>query len=300
MLAFITTLRHPRNSADYGRVEALLADTLASITRQTCDHYAVLIVGNRRPSFALPDRAHFVEVDFPPPTAHRGPQTGMAPFVWDKGTKVGVGLVAARVLGARYAMLVDADDFVHRELAAFARAHPASPGWVVKRGFMYSRARNAYAPRFRLFRICGTSFILPLDAYEVPADLAVTASQHQIADAFGDKLERVLADHRHALEWWKDRGRVLRPLPFAGSVYQVDTGENHSGNFLLGPGMPYRSHLARDFGIRSSKKPASTVWSSVGPAALKPDMRLPRPGFLRPKTSFLDGYQPPAEDRESA
>jgi hypothetical protein len=28
MLAFIITLRHPQNSADYGRVEALLQDTL--------------------------------------------------------------------------------------------------------------------------------------------------------------------------------------------------------------------------------------------------------------------------------
>ena len=33
MLAFITTLRHPQNAADYGRVEALLQDTLASLTQ---------------------------------------------------------------------------------------------------------------------------------------------------------------------------------------------------------------------------------------------------------------------------
>ena len=71
MLAFITTLRHPHNSADYGHVEALLQDTLASLTQQTSDDYVVIIVGIRRPAFPLPERVVFVEVDFPPPSTHR-------------------------------------------------------------------------------------------------------------------------------------------------------------------------------------------------------------------------------------
>lgn len=86
MPAFVTSLRHPNNSADYDRVEVLLQDTLASITRQTCDDYVIIIVGNRKPSFDLP------------------------------GTKVGVGLVAAREFDPEYVMQVYADDFVHRGL----------------------------------------------------------------------------------------------------------------------------------------------------------------------------------------
>ncbi|GAA2534600.1 glycosyltransferase family A protein [Mycolicibacterium diernhoferi] len=295
MLAFITTLRHPHNSADYGRVEALLQDTLASIARQTCDDYVVIVVGNRAPSFPLPSRTHFVEVDFVRPSLQRTAQTGNAPLVWDKGTKVGVGLVAAGEFNPEYVMQVDADDFVHRDLAAFAHDNPGRPGWVLKRGVMYSRARNAYTVQRRLFRICGTSFIVPLEAYEVPAHLTVSATQQEIADAFGDGLEEVLGNHRYSLEWWERRGRVLEPLPFSGAVYHVDTGENHSGNELLGPARPYRPHLARDFGINASKGPASTVWSSVGLPALKPD-RSPRlPSFMspRPRTAYLQGYSPP-------
>ena len=94
MLAFITTLRHPQNAADYGRVEALLQDTLSSLTQQSCDEYVVIIVGNRRPSFPLPKRVVFVEVDFPPPSDLKGPRTGPASVIWDKGTKNGVGLIA--------------------------------------------------------------------------------------------------------------------------------------------------------------------------------------------------------------
>src|SRR5690242_17396181 len=124
MLAFVTTLRHPHNSADYNRVEALLQDTLASLTRQSCDDYVIIIVGNRRPAFPLPARTHFIEVDFPPPSTLKGPQTGKARCIWDKGTKACIGLLAAQGFDPEYAMLVDADDFVHRDLAAFVSERP--------------------------------------------------------------------------------------------------------------------------------------------------------------------------------
>jgi hypothetical protein len=301
MLAFITTVRHPHNSADYDRVETLLQGTLASIARQACDDYVILVVGNRRPGFPLPARTHFIQVDYPPPSPRNGPQTGMPSVIWDKSTKATVGLVAARDFAPDYVMFVDADDFVHRDLAGFCRDHPGQPGWVVKRGWMYSRARNTYAPKWKLFRICGSTFIVPLEAYPVPAELTVDATQLEIFEAVGELFETVLGEHRYALEWWRQRGRALRPLPFRGTVYQVDTGENHSGNVLLGPGMPYQSRLARDFGIEATKGTASTVWSSIGPAALRPDWRLPaRPAFLRSKASYLADYTPPDRDCESA
>jgi hypothetical protein len=298
MLAFITTLRHPQNSADYGRVESLLQDTLASVTRQSSDDYAVLIVGNRRPEFALPERTVFVEVDFPPPSDHRGPQTGPASVIWDKGTKTAVGLIAARSLAPEYVMCFDADDFVHKDIAALAHAHPGRAGWVATRGWVYSRARNAYAFRRKFFRICGTSFIVPFEAYEVPRDLTVSATQQEIADAFGERLENIL-EHGYAFDWWREHGRRLQPLPFTGAVYHVDTGENHSGNALVGPALPYRSHLYRDFGIRPSKGAAATLWASVGPAAFKPDPSFQWPAFRTSKrrVSYLENYSPPSNEK---
>lgn len=289
-LAFITPLRHPQNSADYGHVESLLKDTLESISRQTSDDFVAIVVGNRKPTIPLPRRTHFVQVDFPPPSALRGPCTGRLPSVWDKCTKLGIGLIAARDFGPEYVMLADADDFVHRDLAAFTGAHPGHAGWVMKRGLIYSRKRNAYGVRRHLHRICGSSHIVPFDAYDVPPALTVSATQQEVAHAFHDYAERALGGHRYAYEWWADRGRHLQPLPFAGAVYHVDHGENHSGSQLVGPGMPYRSHLERDFGIRPSRGAASTIWCSVGPAAMKPDLRPRRPFFLPQKASSLESY----------
>ena len=290
MLAFITTLRNPQNAADYGRVEALLQDTLASLTQQSGDDFVVIIVGNRRPAFPLPQRVQFIEVDFPPPSAIQGPRTGPASVIWDKGTKNAVGLIAAREFGPDYVMFVDADDFVHRDLAAFVHDRPGHAGWVVKRGLMYSRRRNGYKRLRDFYRFCGTSFIVPFDAYEVPAHLTVSATQRQIADAFGDRLEHVL-EHGWAFDWWRNHGRILEPLPFPGAVYQVENGENHSGNSLFGPARPYDAQLLRDFAIHPSKSPAATLWACYGPSALRPNLTIPKP----PPASYLEGYTPPGD-----
>jgi hypothetical protein len=289
MLAFITTLRHPQNSANYDRVEAQLQDTLASLTRQSSDDYVVILIGNRRPGFPLPERTVFVEVDFPPPSDHDGPHTGPAAGIWDKGTKNAIGLAAAREFAPEYVMFADADDFVHRNLAAFVHARPGRPGWAIDRGWMYSRARNAYKLRRNFYNICGTSFIMPFEAYEVPADLTVSATQREIAEAFGERLEHVL-EHGWAFDWWRKHGRVLDLLPFPGAVYHLDHGENHCDNGLFGPALPYRSFLYRDFGIRPSKGAASTLWTSIGPAALRRDRRPPLPQVK----SYLENYSPPA------
>lgn len=268
MLAFVTSLRHPQNSADYGRVEELLSETLDSVSQQTSDEFVVIVVGNQAPAFDLPDKVHFVPVDFDPPAPPTGPRTDRAPFVWDKGTKIGIGLIAARQFDPDYVMIFDADDFVHADLAAFVESRPGQAGWVVDRGWMYSRSRNAYRPQNQFNRTCGTCHILPFDSYEVPTDLDITATQDQVAEAFGERLEAMLGAHRHAVEWHTARGRNLQSLPMRGAVYHVDTGENHSGKAMKGLARPLGRGVRNSFRIAPQRGPVSTLWSSVGPVAL--------------------------------
>ncbi|GEL94449.1 glycosyltransferase family A protein [Cellulomonas composti] len=249
MLVFVTSLRHPRNSADYGRVEALLTETLGSIARQTSAEHHTIVVGNREPAAPLGPQATFVPVDFPPPVQDEGPQFDLGRFVWDKGTKIGIGLAAARAHDPDHVMIVDADDFVHRDVAALSAAHPGADGWFVDEGYIYSRARQAYRVQQRLFRVCGTCYVVSWPAYNVPDDLAVTASQDEVAEAFGERLGAILGAHRNARRWLNAHGWRLEPMPFRGSVYQVDTGENHSGKQLRGLARPLDRELVESFGI---------------------------------------------------
>ena len=229
MLAFITTLRHPQNSVDYGRVEMLLRETLHSVAQQTSDEYVIIIVGNQRPRFELPERTHFVPVEFPPPAPPTGAKTAREPFVWDKGTKLGIGLIEAQKYSPTHVMIFDADEFVHRDLAGFVHERPHHSGWVIREGWMYSRSRNSYVRQDGFNRTCGTSFIIPFGAYEVPVELTVSASQHEVAEGFGDRLSTIMGAHRDAVKWHQERGRELATFPYRAVVYHVDTGENHSG-----------------------------------------------------------------------
>ncbi|HEV6954171.1 MAG TPA: glycosyltransferase family A protein [Promicromonospora sp.] len=268
MLAFVTSLRHPRNAADYGRVEELLRRTLGSLTAQTSDEYVVLVVGNQEPAFSLPERARFVPVDFPPPQAVDGPHADRARFVRDKGSKIGVGLLAAREAAPDHVMVVDADDFVHRDLAAFTARHRGHPGWVVDEGWVYSGARSVYRRQPAFHRTCGTCLVVPYDAYGVPDHLDETAGQDEVLAGYGDRLEHVLGAHRHAVEWFaRHQGRVLEPLPFRGAVYHVDTGENHSGKRLRGLARPLDADFAARYGLAPVRRPAAALWSAVGPRA---------------------------------
>ncbi|WP_375385843.1 hypothetical protein [uncultured Microbacterium sp.] len=265
MIAFITSIRHPDNSASYSRVENLLEDTLRSVAGQVDQDFVVIVVGNRAPSFPLPERTVFVPVDFPAPAPPTGPRTARAPFVWDKGTKIGVGLIAARSYSPDFVMIFDADDFVSRRLSGFVKDHADCQGWVIEKGWMYSGSRGVFRMIPRFNRTCGTSFILPFDAYSVPSDVGVGADQQTIAAAYGELLFNIMGAHRDAVEWHEAHGRNLQVLPFRGAVYHVDTGENHSGKSMTGIAFPATRALLREFGIRDSRSLVRRAWSSFGP-----------------------------------
>ncbi|AXT86313.1 glycosyltransferase family 2 protein [Aeromicrobium sp. A1-2] len=260
MLAFITSLRHPRNSKDYARVERLLLETLRSVTNQTSEEFVVIVVGNRAPSFPLPERVHFVKVDFRAP-APKTVRVSRSPFIRDKGTKIGVGLIAAREFSPDYVMIFDADDFVHRDLAAFTAQNPGQNGWVVKDGWMYSGARSALREQPNFNRTCGTCFVIPYEAYGVPDELDVHATREQVRVAYGERLSKIIGAHKHAAEWYAAHDRPLQPLPFRGAVYHVDNGENHSANVMTGRARPLNAELSAEFGIRRRHGRLLTLWA---------------------------------------
>lgn len=267
MLAFVTSMRHPANADNYAHNEALLAESLASISQQTSQDYVVIVVGNQAPAFPLPSRVHFVTVDFAPPARVNGPHADRSGFVLDKGSKIGVGLIAAREYRPDWVMIFDADDFVHRDLTAFVHERSDSDGWVIQDGWIYSRARNGYRKQENFNRTCGTSYILPYTVYSVPDTLDVNASQEAIAAGYGEVLPNIMGAHRNAVQWHSERGRKLRPLPFRGAVYHVDTGENHSGKVLAGLIRPWTPRLVRTYGVRPSDSRGSTLWACLGPTA---------------------------------
>lgn len=247
MLAFITSLRHPRNSTDYARVEELLAETLASVSRQTA-LYSVWVVGNRRPSRLAPG-VNWVQVDFDAPSTLGGPRTGVAAVLRDKGSKLATGLLAARESSPDHVMFLDADDLVSRRLAALSAKDPDAPGWRIEHGYRWAADRGAIRRQPEFHRHCGSGCVVRTDLYDLPSDLRAGASQTELENRLGDRLERWFGSHLHVADDLAAAGHPLAPVPFPGALYRVSTGENHSGVSLGGLGRPVPKHLAAEFGI---------------------------------------------------
>ncbi|WP_296665014.1 hypothetical protein, partial [Demequina sp.] len=98
--------------------------------------------------------------------------------------------------------------------------------------------------------------------------LGVAATQEQVIEAFGERLAAIIGAHRNARVWLSKHGNKLEPLGFPGAVYQVDTGENHSGKSLQGMARPVGRALARDFGVPRPRSAWAAWRSAYAPAEI--------------------------------
>ena len=216
MLIFLLALQSPAASKDWARVSRLCERTLRSVCQQTVENFRVILVCNQKPDtdFTHPALA-IVEEEFPLPQDTPG-------RMLDKWIKVKRGLVAAHEYGPAHVMITDADDCVHRGLAALAAAHPDCHGWAFETGYLHD-AGSPWVFRLKKFdRYCGTSGIVRLDAHEFPASM----------DEPTENFFILWNGHGVVGDYLSERGRPLRPLPFIGAIYNADTGENHTSMCL--------------------------------------------------------------------
>jgi len=213
MLIFIVPLQSPEASRDWAHVSRLAIRTLHSACRQESDDFRVILVCNRPPIGLFEHPAlTVIEENFPLPGAD--PDDRMR----DKWKKVQRGLIATRDLAPAHFLCMDADDCVHRGLATLSKQEPATAGWIFDIGYVRDEG-NRWVYRWPEFnRYCGTSSIVRCTADDLPA------SMHD-PDECCPMLE---FGHTRIDEGMRQRGTPLTSLPFIGTVYNTDTGENFS------------------------------------------------------------------------
>jgi hypothetical protein len=225
VLVFIVPLQSPQASADWRRVCALCERTLRSVCGQVGGEFRVLLVCNEAPAMGFTHPAlMIVEEDFPIP------ERNTAARMFDKHEKIKRGLIAARGLAAErgfapcHVMAVDADDCVHRGLAAWCERHPGHPGWYLERGYIYHEG-SRWMHLWRDFDLlCGTAAIVRCEEADFPREMSDPKEQFLMIDT----------GHHEYRNPRRTRGRIFDPLPFPGAVYITATGENDSGINLRG------------------------------------------------------------------
>jgi hypothetical protein len=219
----------PRACAgDWRRIEELLELTLASVFAQTDQDFKVLIAGHDKPRLDLCDpRIEFLEADWPAGQVRADNL--------DRGRKTW--LINRRVVesGGGLLMLLDADDWVERELVAASRAciAPDHAAGLIETGYAidFGNLRAAAIPDPVVFpeafhRICGSSSVL-----QVRPDSSAPLLSNPYA---------VLHEHYRLPEVAAEHGAHLGILPVAGG-YLINTCENHSENY--GPFAGWRAQF---------------------------------------------------------
>ncbi len=214
MLVFIVPLQSPLASTDWGLVSALCERTLRSICGQTSGEFRVFLVCNEAPAIHFTHPAlTIVEDDFPVPAR------STAARMFDKYEKLKRGMIAARHLAPCHVMYADADDCVHRGLAAWCGKYPAHPGWYIVEGYIYAEGSRWLLRRRDFDLICGTAAIVHCTEPDFPCEMTDAKADYFMIDRghfeFRDPVRML--------------GRKLEPLPFPGAVYVTATGENDSG-----------------------------------------------------------------------
>ncbi|WP_158971654.1 hypothetical protein [Paraglaciecola sp. L3A3] len=258
MFYFITTLRHPSNAKNYQSVLNLLKNTIESVCSQKTQHsYKFLIVCNEIPDIKVDtSKVEFLAVDFEPPGEGAGSKLSFESVLKDKGTKLAAGLAWIHQYNPSKVFIIDADDWVSRDVVEFVNSNPEVDYWHVDTGYLVNLAEKKSTRKHGLCRYCGSTYIYNyhklLNLIGYTGTLNQILSQDQIIeniDGFG--LLYLLGDHRRQLGFFHRLQEKIIPIPFKAICWILDTGENHSGKTGGSDGVPITAAMLNEFGIKS-------------------------------------------------
>lgn len=223
IITFIIPVRHPENARDWGKQKRNLTATVGSIANQSEAGWRAVIVANHGSDLPeLPAGFEVKWVDFPPNRCYEKDRNDLAKVNeavrLDKGRRILAGLLHARS-NMGYAMVVDDDDFISRDLTAYIRQHPGTFGWFVKDGYVWTDGGHWLFLHDDFSNLCGSSHIIRSDLLDLPQSLESASEEY---------IKNVLGSHLYIHGLLSERGTPLVPLPFPGAVYRAASAESHS------------------------------------------------------------------------
>ena len=266
MVTFLTSIRHPRSSSNFAKVESLFEMSLRSVCSQSDSNFAVVVVANDVPRINFKDsRVTYHIVDFPCPDPQRSSARGIPHLFRDKGTKLIAGMLAAKRFKPDYFAIFDADDLVSRRIAQFVNTHSNAAGWYVDSGYVVNSKTWMTQRKSGLYRYCGSTLVPNasqlLRLARIEESVSTDLSQDQIVRLSSPQfVDQVIGNHPYMIGYFASHGLRMRPLPFRAACWILETGENSASRFRVEYGLPISEEICREFGIsdaRANNRPAS-------------------------------------------
>ncbi len=149
---------------------------------------------------------------------------------------------------ARWWMIVDADDLVHRDIAAYALEHDGlyPGGHTVTKGYGWAAGTDFFRELGGFHKTCGTCNTVRLS----DEDREIWAATRDL-HAFERKKHWLFAGHASVFQRLRNRGDNTAKFPFRAAVYTTATGANYSGTKRAGSGhVSLTAELRAQFGIQ--------------------------------------------------
>jgi hypothetical protein len=212
MLAFIVPFKSVQVAGSWDSACRLLERTLRSICRQTNTDYIIIVICHEIPDICFIHPAIFY--------VQRTTAVSGVDYLskeHDKMCKMLLGVRCAHDHAAAQVMFVDADDCVSRQIAEFARMNTECNGFYFRSGYEYQEDRKILKFRRKGFHLrTNTSHIIRLDLLN--ADMMMKDEDV--------RCRGCVFYHVETAQILRLRGTALMPLPFCGSIYMTDNGEN--------------------------------------------------------------------------
>jgi hypothetical protein len=229
--AFIVPLRSKQVSKSWSRVNCLLERTLRSICAQTVSDFQVVVVCHEKPEVDFnPLNVRCVEVSFPIPSDCAESKNR------DKYRKIWTGLNSLKTIRPSHVTFVDSDDCVSRRITEFALKNHKSNGWHIEQGYEHpDDSEIVYFRKKNFHKKTGTSHILKYSLLEPFLNYEFDRITH-----------RSFLFHQDISKIMNEMGFPLESLPFPGSAYITQNGENnliHEKVFPPPPGMTLKETM---------------------------------------------------------
>lgn len=267
MLTFLICVKHFDNCHSYSNTWSLLKNTLISVCNQSDNNFNVVVVANKvLDDFEYDPRiknVEFIEVDWNPPAETKRWQLQKQVFEndqirsgirVDKGSKYIIGLneISKQVhTDSHYVMIVDADDFIHKDICSYVNTTDKDILHVDK-GFMLGLS-NTYIELNSFSGICGTSNVIRLELLlsELNLDgIDKESTQEQVVKTTNPNfLKMIIGSHRFSYKHFLKLGYKGEAIPFRAAIYNCSHNEQISGRDNFVNSNTCSKQMIKDFSI---------------------------------------------------
>ncbi len=264
MLVFVACIKHPDNSETYDEVWKMLNNTLFSVCNQQDKDFRAIVVCDKRLPLnhheeLINQYTEFIEVSFSshseevlqnfnrlgnlePPLESAGwwmrweekdfaagrPEGyfHIANVFLNMGTKLLIGILAAKKYKPDYVTIFDGDDYVGADISAYVHSQPERNGWLMTYGYML--AGNKVAPTYAGNSFCGTGNVINyrLLTKFIGESVSQISTQNELFTHVDSEFLITLANHKKIKPYFEARGLPLLEFPTRSVLYQVAHSES--------------------------------------------------------------------------